>query len=129
MISGDPVFPGDKMSASIVNNGNGTWTISITDVTQNWTFTTTQSYSGPATSAEWIQEAPTIGGHVATLANYGLTTFNPGTVNGAAPGLVQADGGVMIQKNKQVSTPSLPDSDSDGFNVQYGSSVPAAPSS
>ena len=121
------VKPGDHMTASIKNDGNGDWTITINNVTENESFTTTQAYSGPAESAEWIQEAPTIGGHVATLANYGQTTFDPGTVNGGNPGLVIADGGVMIQHRKQVSTPSAPDSDTDGSNVAYGSTAPSAP--
>lgn len=129
VISGDPVYPGDHMSASIKNNGNGTWTITLQDTTRNWTFTTSQSYSGPGTSAEWIQEAPTVGGRVATLAIYGMTTFDPGTVNGQNPGLQVSEGGIMVQKRTQVSTPSVPDSDSDGFNMQYGSSQPAAPGS
>ncbi|KYP79273.1 G1 family glutamic endopeptidase [Ferroacidibacillus organovorans] len=124
-----PVNPGDQMYADIQNLGGGTWSIEIQDKTQGWTFTTNQAYSGPQTSAEWIQEAPTVGGTVAKLANYGQTTFNPGTVNGVNPGLVTADGGVMIQHNIQVSTPSVPDSDTDGFNVAYGSTSPAAPAS
>ena len=35
----------------------------------------------------------------------------------------------MIQNGVQVSTPSTPDSDTDGFNVQYGSAVPTPPAS
>lgn len=128
-ISGMTIHPGDQMQASIVNNGNGTWTISLKDVTSGQSFTTTQDYSGPGQSAEWIEEAPTVGGRVATLANYGQTTFDPGTVNGANPGFVASDGGVMIQKNVQVSTPSVPDSDTDGFNIAYGSTAPSAPQS
>ncbi len=129
VITGDPVSPGDHMSASIVNDGNGTWTITLNDTTKPWTFTTTQTYSGPATSAEWIEEAPTIGGHVATLAHYGQTTFDPGTVNASNPSLAPSDGGVMIQRRTQVSTPSVPDSDTDGFNMAYGSTSPPAPAS
>lgn len=129
VISNMTVKPGDHMSASIKNDGNGDWTITINDLTENESFTTTQAYSGPAASAEWIQEAPTIGGHVATLAKYGQTMFNPGTVNGSNPNFVIGNGGVMVQKQKQVSTPSAPDSDTDGFNVAYGSTAPAAPTS
>ena len=121
------VKPGDHMTAAITNDGNGKWTITINDVTQNETFTTTQAYTGPAESAEWIQEAPTIGGHVATLANYGQTTFYDGTVNGMKPGLVMSDGGVMIQHRRQVSTPSAPDRNKDGFNIAYGAATPVAP--
>lgn len=122
------ISPGDHMSASIHNNFNGTWTITITDNTTGQSYTTTQAYSGPGQSAEWITEAPEVNGSIATLANYGETTFD-GTVNGGNPFLVSNDGGVMIQNNQQVSTPSNPDSDTDGFNVSYGSVAPAAPAS
>ena len=123
------VQPGDRFSASVSANGGGTWTITITDNTSGQTFTTVQSYSGPETSAEWIQEAPTVGGRIAPLANYGTTSFDPGTVDGVSPGLTTADGGVMIQRQTQVSTPSNPDGDADGFNVSYGSVAPAPPAS
>ena len=121
------IHPGDHMSGSIVNNGNGTWTISLTDQTTGQHFTTTQSYSGPAQSAEWIMEAPTIGGHVATLAHYGETSIKPDTVNGQSPQFVIHDAGVMIQKNVQVSTPSAPNASGNGFNVAYGATAPAPP--
>jgi Tfp pilus assembly protein PilW len=122
------VHPGDHMTASITKGTSG-WTITISDASDRGTFSIVKSYSGPGTSAEWIEEAPTVGGRVATLASYGETTFDPGTANGANPGLVAADGGVMIQGRAQVSTPSGPDSDSDGFNMQYGSTSPAPPAS
>jgi hypothetical protein len=35
----------------------------------------------------------------------------------------------MVQKNVQVSTPSNPDGDTDGFNTAYGSTAPAPPPS
>lgn len=121
------LHPGDQMTASITSGA--LWTITITDTTTGKSFTTQQPYGGPGTSAEWIEEAPTVGGHIAALAHYGSTFFDPGTVDGADPGLVSADGGVMVQHRAQVSTPSLPDGDTDGFAVQYGSVMPAAPAS
>lgn len=123
------VKPGDKMSADIQNEGGGQWKVTLTDVTENESFSTTQNYSGPGTSAEWIQEAPEVGGRIATLANYGETTFDSGTVNNGNPGLAAADGGYMVQRRKTVSIPSLPDGDTDGFNVAYGSTAPGAPNS
>lgn len=124
----EPVSPGDKMTASITNDGGGNWTITISDGTK-WSFTTNQSYTGPATSAEWIEEAPTIGGHVATLANYGQATIDPGTINGVSPAFTASEDGAMVQHNSLVSVPSLPDTpNADGFNVAYGSTQPAAPS-
>jgi hypothetical protein len=123
------VHPGDVMSASITQGTGSSWTIKITDTRTGASFTTTQTYTGPQTSAEWIEEAPTVGGRVATLANYGLATLDPGTVNGANPLLTAGEGGVMVQKGIQVSTPSNPDADTDGFNAAYGSVAPAPPSS
>jgi len=35
----------------------------------------------------------------------------------------------MIQGGSIVSIPSVPDSDVDGFNMAYGSTAPAAPTS
>jgi Peptidase A4 family len=123
------VQPGDAMSATITRGSNNNWTISISDTTRNESFSIVKSYSAPLSSAEWIQEAPTVGGRIATLANYGQTTFDPGTANGVSPGLTVADGGVMIQHGVQVSTPSTPDSDTDGFTIAYGSTAPSPPKS
>ena len=117
------------MTASITKGSGGSWTITITDVTTGQKFSTVQSYGGPQTSVEWIQEAPTVGGRVATLAHYSTTTFDPGTDNGGNPGLTTADSGVMVQKRTQVSTPSNPDADTDGFEVAYGAAAPPAPAS
>jgi hypothetical protein len=123
------VSPGDHMRASIAKGTGSTWTITLADVTTGQSFSINKTYTGPQTSAEWIEEAPTVGGHVATLANYGTSTFDPGTVNGVSPNLQPSDGGAMIQNRRQVSTPSLPDSEADGFNAEYGSAVPPAPAS
>ncbi|HEY2916723.1 MAG TPA: G1 family glutamic endopeptidase [Candidatus Limnocylindrales bacterium] len=130
VIASITVHPGDHMSASIVKGSGSTWTISLTDTTTGATFSTSKTYTGPGTSVEWIEEAPTVGGHQAALAHYSSPDlFDPGTANNANPGLTAADSGVMVQQHKQVSTPSLPDSDTDGFNMSYGSSVPPAPGS
>jgi hypothetical protein len=130
VITGMTIGPGDKMSASISRVSGSTFTITISDTSRNESFTINQTYTGPLTSVEWIQEAPTVGGHVATLATYSSpTTFDPGTANGGNPGLTTADSGVMIQQSRQVSTPSVPDHDTDGFNISYGSTAPSAPAS
>jgi hypothetical protein len=123
------VSPGDHMSAKIAKGSGSSWTIMISDTSRSESFSTVQTYTGPQTSAEWIEEAPTVGGRVAPLANYGQTTFDPGTVNGINPGLSASDGGVMIQKGIQVSTPSNPDTDTDGFNMAYGAAAPPPPAS
>jgi hypothetical protein len=158
--SGHPVNAGDTMQASIYETsqttgggGHGrtktsaqqTWVITISDTTAGWSFTTSQAYSGPGTSAEWVMEAPAIGGRVTTLNHYTITPKVAGSgdfdlagvqnaiVGSGSPvytnaGLdYQADSGVMIQNRVQVSTPGNPDAALNAFNVAYGSKVPGTP--
>ena len=68
-----------------------------------------------------------MGGRIAPLANYNQTTFDPGTANGSNPHLTASEGGVMVQKRVQVSTPSALDSDTDGFNIAFGATPPPPP--
>jgi len=137
------VRPGDWITAKIAETNQSTsqWTITISDGSA-WSFTKDVTYTGPGASAEWIVEAPTVGGRVASLADYASPssplTFNPdsiaaGTINGSAsPALTFSDGGEMIaghgRSQSVVSIPSTPDSDADGFAISYGSTAPAAPS-
>lgn len=159
------VAPGDRMTASIyetsstVSSGGGggrfgrggggssehVWVITIGDTTRSWSFSSSQAYNGPGSSAEWVMEAPEVGGRIATLAHYtvsppsGTGDFdNAGVLNsivasGGTPtyssaGLnYQNDSGVMIQNNVQVSTPGNPDTPLTAFNAAYGSAVPPTP--
>lgn len=151
-----PVAPGDRMSASIyetsaTSSGGGrhhssghVWDITISDTTKGWSFSTSQTYSGPGTSAEWILEAPEVGSSIATLAHYTITPptgtgdfdnagiltsiVSSGKPTYTAAGLNYTnDSGVMIQSGKQVSTPGDPDSALSAFNVAYGSTIPSTP--
>jgi hypothetical protein len=74
-----PVAPGDAMSADVSVSGSA-YTLTLTDTTRNWTFTTTQS-STTATrnSAEWVAEAPSSCWTTCTvlpLANFGTMNFS-----------------------------------------------------
>jgi hypothetical protein len=122
------VHPGDVMTASITQGSGSSWTIKISD-NHGASFSTKQRYTGPQSSAEWVVEAPTVGGQIARLANYGSATLDPGTVNGGNPLLNAGQGGVMVQNGAQVSTPSNPDADTDGFSAAYGSTAVAPPPS
>ncbi|HWF14852.1 MAG TPA: G1 family glutamic endopeptidase [Acidimicrobiales bacterium] len=153
------VGAGDHMKASIyetatVSGGGGhghknggsqhVWEITIADTTLGWTFSTSQAYNGPGASAEWIMEAPEVGGRVTTLASYtvnapagtgdfdsaGVLTsiVTSGTPLYTSAGLnYQKDAGVMIQNNQTVSSPSNPDGALTAFNVAHGSVQPSAP--
>jgi len=76
--SGAPatVKPGDTISASVTYVSGTTFTLSITDATQGWTFSITGSQSGATeSSAEWIVEAPSSNFGVLPLANFGTVAF------------------------------------------------------
>ena len=75
-IGSAPVTPGDVMQASIVETSLNVWDISIQDNTANWIYSGSYSYSTPGLSADWIEEAPTVGGSQSTLANFGSTPFS-----------------------------------------------------
>ena len=82
----DPVRPGDAMSATVVSDGDGTFTLTLGDATQGWTQTTQQAEAAAQLgSAEVIAEAPS-NGSVLPLADFGTVSFNGATVDNAPIG-------------------------------------------
>lgn len=79
------VRPGDSMSASVTFGGSGSFTLTISDSSQGWTFTTHQtSKKAKRGSAEWIAEAPSGSGGVLPLANFGTVSFSSCDANGVS---------------------------------------------
>ena len=82
----DPVRPGDAMSASVVSDGGGTFTLTLSDATQGWTQSTQQAEAAAQLgSAEVIAEAPS-NGTVLPLADFGTVSFASVTVDNAPIG-------------------------------------------
>jgi len=71
-----PVSAGDEVTSSIVKAGTNSWTITVDDPTQGWTWTKTVAYTSSESSAEWILEAPTVVAQ-SLLANVGTVSFGP----------------------------------------------------
>jgi hypothetical protein len=69
------VAPGDAMTANLQEVSSGTWQIYLADATQNWYFQQDFSYGGPSTSAEWIEEAPTVNGQQSSPAHWSTAHF------------------------------------------------------
>jgi hypothetical protein len=70
------VSPGDVMSASVVFDTKGKFTVSITDTTNGQTFSTSpHEFKAKRSSAQCIAEAPSVGGAIATLTNFGSVWF------------------------------------------------------
>ena len=74
----NPVAAGDSISASVSRSGTS-YTLVLSDNTQGWSKTTTQSYNGANASAEVIIESPT-GAYPA----FGSVNFSGSTVDGAS---------------------------------------------
>jgi peptidase A4-like protein len=123
------IHPGDVMDVTITQ-GSPDWTITVADASTGQSDSVQKPYSGPQSSAEWIQEAPTVGNHIAALANDGTVDFTNLTVNGTNPDLTIAESGVMAKKGGRVilSTPSDPSTAGNAFAVAFGSEQPLPPS-
>jgi hypothetical protein len=122
----NPVDPGDVMSASVTANGNGNFTLTLSDTTQGWTQTTQQtSADAQLGSAEIIAEAPS-DGTVLPLSNFGTVTFSNDTVNGAPIGNSGAASLTMVsQGGVTEATPSAL-AGGNSFTVTWDSSGGAA---
>ena len=128
VIPGFTVHPGDAMTVTVKKGAGSKWTIVVTDATSGHTFTKHVKYSSCLCSADWIHEAPTVGGSQAILASTTNAVYDPGLVNGST---VIGSGGIVnrIQLlGPTDATPSAIDADNNGFQVADGSAVPPPPS-
>jgi hypothetical protein len=94
--SGEPdctVNPGDVVTVDIQNVSGDTWSVSLVDQ-GHWTYDTTLTYDSSESSAEWIQEAPTLVAVQTLPAAVGDVSFGPTstyTVGGTAQAIVDGD--------------------------------------
>ena len=72
------VIPGDEITASVklVDKNENSWTVEIRDLTRGLNFSKIFVYRSSRLSAEWVVEAPSVGGNVTTLADFGSVTFS-----------------------------------------------------
>lgn len=116
---------GDSVTVTITQMSGTTWQISLVDDTNGQSFSTEQTYSGPAQSAEWIVEAPY---DTTTNEVDALASFSPAVdfTNDSATGPVASNFlSAMVQNGQLVGSPSAVDAN--GFAVAYGSTPPPAP--
>lgn len=131
--SGDPnctVNPGDQVSVDIHNVSGNTWYVGLTDA-GHWTYSTQLNYASTESSAEWIQEAPTL--VVQTIpAPVGTVHFGPtstfthngttSTIAAGNPTLINEGVGLPVNE----ATTSALASDGQSFNVcVYAQTCPA----
>ena len=128
-LSGFAVSPGNSITVDVNQVSAGSWTITVTNHSTGKVATKNFNYVSTHSSAEWIHEAPTVGGTQARLATTTKANFDGGTVNGSTP-IGSAGTLHEIQLvGPTDATPSGLDSDQNGFAVADGSAVPSPPPS
>jgi hypothetical protein len=124
-ISDMTVSAGDEVTINIAQVAGTQWDIQLVDDTNGQNFTTEQTYTGPGASAEWIAEAPVVGGRVAQLSPYNPAIRFTDLRNAPLNTTVQEV--EMIQNGNPLPTSTPSALTPDGFNVAYGATAPPAP--
>ncbi|MBV9794592.1 MAG: hypothetical protein JO016_11705 [Actinobacteria bacterium] len=117
----EPVKPGDAMSAKVVSNGGGSYSLTLSDATENWTQTTQQtSTTAQDGSAEVIAEAPSSQNGVLPLSNFGTVSFTDADADNAPIGNANADSLTMVSAaGVTEATPSAL-TGGNAFSVTFG---------
>jgi hypothetical protein len=111
------VKPGDAISASVTFSGTDTYTLTLTDSTQDWTKTEVISESGlDRSSAEVITEAPccTDSGGILPLADFGTVNYTAAKDNGSSMGTQSPTEIIIVDSrgNQEDSTSTISSSGS-----------------
>ena len=70
-----PAQPGDLMSADVAYTGDHRFVLAISNLTEGYSFSITQTSNAQRQSAEWIAEAPSSGRTVLPLTSFGSVGF------------------------------------------------------
>jgi hypothetical protein len=98
-----PMKPGDNISASVVFNGGGAFTLTLKDTTQGWTATENKSLaSAKRGSAEVIIEAPSSQSGELPLADFGTAHFTASKVDGSNIGSLHPTKITMVIGSKHL---------------------------
>jgi hypothetical protein len=116
------VTGGDTVSVAITEQSAGSWLVEIKNVTTGKSYTTTIRYSSSKSSAEWIQEAPSVGRGIAPLDSFGTVKFSAAStvVNGKTQSLSGANAKAVTMTNsagQPLAVPSGIGADGKSFSV------------
>jgi hypothetical protein len=116
------VSAGDTVSVTITEQSTGVWLVDLKNVTTGKTYTTTIRYNSSKSSAEWIQEAPSVGRGIAPLDNFGTVKFTGAStvVDGKKQNLSAANAKAVTMAdaaNQPLAIPSAIGSDGSSFTV------------
>ncbi len=125
------VNPGDQITVDIHNVSGNTWSVNLADA-NHWTFSTTVPYTSTESSAEWIQEAPTLAVVQTIQAPVGTVHFGPTSTftRGGSTSTIAAGSPTLIDEgvgpvNEATTSPLA--SDGQSYNVCVYAQSCAAP--
>jgi hypothetical protein len=87
------VHPGDSISVAILETSPNVWNVVLTNNTSKQQFEKTVNYQSSFSSAEWIQERPTVNSSIAALSGFTPVQFTGATAvqNGQRISLMQTN--------------------------------------
>jgi len=116
------VNPGDSVTVSITQKVGLDWLISMKNNTTGGAYSTTVQYRSSNSSAEWVQEAPSVDRGTVPLDDFGTLRFNGASAvrdgNTLTLGALGAQAITMINGARQaLAVPSVIASDGMSFSV------------
>lgn len=116
------VNPGDSVTVSITQKASLDWIISMKNNTTGGAYSTTVQYRSSNSSAEWVQEAPSVNRGTVPLDDFGTLKFSGASAvrdgNTLALNSLGAQGITMVNGARQaLAVPSVIDSDGMSFSV------------
>jgi hypothetical protein len=70
------VSAGDSVTVTLTQQSGNDWLITMKNNTTNGSYNVTVQYSSSNSSAEWVQEAPSVGRGLVSLDQFGTIQFN-----------------------------------------------------
>ena len=119
------VNTGDDIYAQIRQQSvaSSSWSIYLIDRTSGQTISLPETYNGPMSSAEFVDENPI--GEMAAMKT--PVTFRNARVNYEGARLAVSQGVALVKSGKQISTPSYPNEEGNAFTVYAGAVQPSTP--
>ncbi|GHO98959.1 hypothetical protein KSF_090070 [Reticulibacter mediterranei] len=123
---------GDSVTASVTEIAPEQWQIIFKNNSSGQSYARTVQYHSSLSSAEWIEEVPSTGQQLLSLAQFGSVSFSAGSAfqNGNQQTIAQSNAQpvIMVDTQRQpLATPSDLAADGASFTVTR-SNVPSSPS-
>lgn len=125
------VTAGDSVTVTIAQQSGNDWLIAMKNNSTGGTYNITVQYSSSNSSAEWVQEAPSIGRGLVPLDEFGTVQFSGGTAvrDGKAMSLSALSAKAITMVNRQgqaVAQPSTLADDGSSFTVTRTDAIPSS---